>query len=955
MVLAQVDQFWRQHQEHEFESSAPAALAQRVRLVAEGDSWFDFPPGVDVIDALRRKYGYDIRNLSKAGACLYEMAYPGLPIIRDPNQLETTVRAIRDHRPQAVLLSGGGNDFAGPEFIMTLHHRLAAPTGLNTGVVSELFRLEVEPAYRVMIEAFTAVAEREGLGAIPILVHGYDYAYPDGRQSVRIGPFGFGGPWMHQSFVTKGYALRNEVDLLLRHSIVRRIIDELYAMHERLAADYANVRVVDLRGLLPDRVKDWNDELHPSNSGFEKVATRFHEVLQRHLNTAPAPVSGGILPLSVGTASVPLNSADGGNNAGEFIRVPMEVRIAMDPRLQFLALADRAGMERRPTASSDADEVAVIARVKDANAWRASTDVRAGAVIAGSPDDEDAIVTGRIPLERIEAVRADLNVLSLKAGLTLAPKLEATTREVGLQEPRPPVDYVSTGGEGVIVGIIDYGCDFAHLNFRRDDGSTRLLALWDQNGRPSPSSPFGYGRLHTPGEINTALQQADPYAALGYGPHPSERNSRVGAHGTHVMDIAAGNGRGSGVAGCAPAADLVFVEVGARDIPYQGPEVLDSSFGDSVELLEAILFIVNFARERGRPCVINVSLGTNGGPHDGTTLFEQGVDRLLRQHTNCAVVIAAANAYADGIHASATVPAFGTHELVWETPNSFGDKELEVWTDGSEPMGIELHSPAGDRFGPVAPGESATWALSNGNVAVILVNRQRDPNNGHSNLGVFLGGGLMTGNWRVRLQSKAPRPIRFHAWIERLDRSQSRFAPPHDNTHTIGSIACGQETIAVGSYDAHRPDTPLSWFSSAGPTRDGREKPDLSAPGHDVFAANSGSTSGVFRTSGTSMAAPAVTGVIALFLAALAKAGVELSAADIRKAFIAAARRNPPAGAGWHPRYGYGRLGIPSVPVVTLPTPRQRVLRAPKPKRKKEQDLVNVADAPSRCYHSGLG
>ena len=119
------------------------------------------------------------------------------------------------------------------------------------------------------------------------------------------------------------------------------------------------------------------------------------------------------------------------------------------------------------------------------------------------------------------------------------------------------------------------------------------------------------------------------------------------------------------------------------------------------------------------------------------------------------------------------------------------------------------------------------------------------------------------------------------------------------DTHTLGSLSCGYHSIVVSSYDAHYPSTPISWFSSAGPTRDGRKKPEISGPGQDVIAARSATGNGVIRKSGTSMAAPAVTGAIA---ATLSQGGPDMSADQIRDAVIASARLTPPpTGTAWDP------------------------------------------------------
>jgi len=578
---------------------------------------------------------------------------------------------------------------------------------------------------------------------------------------------------------------------------------------------------------------------------------------------------------------------------------------AMDPRLQWAAACARRGVRRSATASSNSEEIAVIARVTSPQEWEAISEVRVGAVLGQTTDGY--VVTGRLLASRIESVRRQPAVKSLKAGQTVRPSLVASIAETRARKDLLPAGNKTKGGAGVVVGIVDFGGDFAHRNFRKANGKTRLIGIWDQSGATPAGGPVAYGRWHAPSAINAALKQADPYAALGYQPAP-------GSHGTHVMDIAAGNGRGTGTPGMAPDAELLFVQLGGTDIPWEGAGAVGKSFGDSVQLLEAVRFIFDQAGDR--PCVVNLSLGTNGGPHDGSTLVEQGLDAMLREKPNRAVIIAASNAQDDGIHASGSVPNGGTFDLAWEVAaTDVTGNEVEVWYPGADRFAVELVAPDGAVLLRAEPGESRTLVRPNhaGQPVAFVASRLNDPNNHDNTVGLFLSPTLPAGRWTLRLHGRAVIDGRFHAWIERDDSdqahlNQSSFVAGRDDTHTIGSISCGQETIVVGSYDAHKATLPLSWFSSAGPTRDGRQKPEVSAPGHGVLAANARSGGGAVLMSGTSMASPAVAGITALVLAQAKGRNRKLAVGQIRNLLTQTARRAPPAGTGWDSRYGHGRI-----------------------------------------------
>ncbi|HEY9769590.1 MAG TPA: S8 family peptidase [Coleofasciculaceae cyanobacterium] len=579
-----------------------------------------------------------------------------------------------------------------------------------------------------------------------------------------------------------------------------------------------------------------------------------------------------------------------------------EVFTEIDPRIQ-VDLARRArGIVPPVTSSTAKGEIAVIAKVSNLTSWLNRSEVFPGANLGTTPDDAN-IVTARIPLDRVQILRQLPYVQSLKATQLLKPTLKSTIEEIKARVDLLPPSAQGQQGKGVVVGIIDYGCDFLHNNFRNPDGSTRILALWDQTALSEGSSPFGYGKVYTQTDINAALRSSEPYLSLGYDPGRA-------SHGTHVMDIACGNGNGSRVPGVAPNADIIFVQISASDIAWEGTEVIDSNFGGSVQLLEAIQFI--FEQAGNQPCVINISLGTNGGPHDGTNLVEQGIDAVVTAQPNRAVVIAASNSYNDGIHASGQVTEGSFVDLIWQIGQfDFTHNELEIWYSKDDQLQLELIDQDEQSIGTVDLGASAEIFNEANELLFFAAHRQGDPNNGDNTIGIFMNTRAMSSSLptelKLRLHGVAINNGQFHAWIERDDPGQSSFAPPHDNSHTLGSISCGQHNIVVGSYDAHTAGQPLSWFSSAGPTRDGRQKPEISAPGHNVWAANSSTRVGITRMSGTSMAAPAVTGVVALVLAEARSLNKELTVEQIRDILAKNARSNPPSMA-WDDRYGNGRV-----------------------------------------------
>jgi hypothetical protein len=261
----------------------PSAIPADVGiLVAEGDSWFDYP-FYDVLKMLDDAFGYRVESVSHRGDTVESMAYGG-------GQLDDFVRCLERVKregkvPTAVLLSGGGNDFAGPEFGMLLEHKRSSFPGLNATVLDGVIDQRIRTAYVKILSRITGACEQlwPNEPTIPILVHGYDYPVPDGRGYLG-GGWPLPGPWLEPGFREKDYA-----DLPERVAIAATMIDRFNGMLQSVVAmaSFRHVTYINLRGTLSTKAKDyrlwWGNELHPTRDGFAAVTRRFVEKLQNSI------------------------------------------------------------------------------------------------------------------------------------------------------------------------------------------------------------------------------------------------------------------------------------------------------------------------------------------------------------------------------------------------------------------------------------------------------------------------------------------------------------------------------------------------------------------------------------------------------------------------------------------------------------------------------------------------
>lgn len=564
----------------------------------------------------------------------------------------------------------------------------------------------------------------------------------------------------------------------------------------------------------------------------------------------------------------------------------------------------------------------------------------------GSPEDEVAVVikltsvgsappgtrivtrfgpvaTCRLQRGDIPRVWTDPGVHSMKAPRLYRPEPVVSTDAIDDDaeaadlaprdtDDRRPAQLPETG-RGVLVAHIDWGADIAHPDFRHADGRTRFAAIWDQGADYDirHPNPYGYGRIYSASEIDRALQSDDPYRTLGY--HPARGTPAGGSHGCHTLGISAGNGRSGGPSGLAPEATLVFVDLSTQRQPST------SGLGDSAALLEGLAFIADVAAMLGEsgspwPFVVNASLGRQAGQHDGETLTEQGMDAFLQSAPGRAIVQSTGNYFDRHIHTSGLLHPGGEALLEFVVADPHPAHELDLWYPGSDLLAVQVCGPAG--MAPVlAIAGQATELRHDGRQFGRVYHRRFDPNNGDHELALYLDESAPPGCWALRLLADDVVDGRFHGWFERgpgRGATQPAFVAAVDSPCcTLGTICNGLRTLAVGAVDGHSRGRPLARFSSGGPTRDGRCKPDLVAAGQAVLSARSASADGItrpllMRMSGTSMAAPHVTGCVALMFAAARR---PLAISETRRLLLATTQPAAPAAdavASW--RMGAGHL-----------------------------------------------
>ena len=250
--------------------AAAAAAGTKGWLIAEGDSWFDYP-GTDLLNALEQS-AYDVQSVARAGDRVEMMAFGRGQLDKFAAAVEKVIAS--GHTPKAILLSGGGNDIAGSEFGFLINHAGSPKQGFNDSVVRGVIDERVRDAYVWIIRTISDLCQKMLKQKVRIILHGYGYPIPDG-DGVLGGWGPLPGPWLRPGFIEKGFnSLPQNTDMM------HELMDRFNNMLKGVAGDFSHVRYVNLREVLPAKKMLWANELHPKDTGFKLAAKEIEKAIE---------------------------------------------------------------------------------------------------------------------------------------------------------------------------------------------------------------------------------------------------------------------------------------------------------------------------------------------------------------------------------------------------------------------------------------------------------------------------------------------------------------------------------------------------------------------------------------------------------------------------------------------------------------------------------------------------
>ena len=482
------------------------------------------------------------------------------------------------------------------------------------------------------------------------------------------------------------------------------------------------------------------------------------------------------------------------------------------------------------------------------------------------------------------------------------------------------VNATTLTGKGTAIAVLDSGVDYRHPDFRNVDGSTRILAYWDQslpfasfnkentNSNSSNSDNFQYisttnsqnNYIAADNRTNTRRNNVSKHSSTIDNPYnlgvifseedlnrllmpksssvPSDSSTfsvtdpvtellspseDVSGHGTHIAGICSGNGRASNgnSQGVAPESSLIVVKLKNETA---------SVYTDYANLMMAVDFAVRFANSRSLPLSINISYGSNDGSHTGSSLLELFMEQVSLYGKNV-ICAATGNEGLTRRHASLnTISNQNTYDKSIDFTIAPGERSLylEIWQTFADDFFYELFAPSGlESF--VFPAVPGIYAYMIADTTIYLTINNPTPYQPFRQYFLSFSSNttfITSGTWALHIASIPTGKIvdgRLQFWLPSKEATNSAtgfLSPSSDMTFTIPSTA--SSVISVSGYDSSL--DVFAPFSGQGFSNNRHTKPDLCAPAVNILSTAPGG--GYTIQTGTSMAAPFVTGAAALLM-----------------------------------------------------------------------------------------
>lgn len=475
--------------------------------------------------------------------------------------------------------------------------------------------------------------------------------------------------------------------------------------------------------------------------------------------------------------------------------------------------------------------------------------------------------------------------------------------------PASRIPAFGNQGQGVLIGFVDTGIDYQNPLFRKEDGSSRILGIWDQTletGVLDPVNGFQalYGTQYSREEIDQALAAPDPLALV---PSADENG-----HGTFLASVAAGGeDPDQDFTGAAPKASIAMVKLKPAK-EYLRDFYLIREGADAYQendIMMGVAYLLHLARRFSMPLVICLGLGTNQGSHVGKSPLGLYLDDI-NIYAGTAVITAAGNETGYGHHYRAVTRPEETLQTV---ELNVGEKDsgfsMEFWAQDVDIYRVGFISPTGEVVDPLPS------STEEENVIRFLV-EQTEITVYSSIVNTATGSQMvfirfkdpMPGIWNLTVSSALNVTGAFHIWLPSRGfiSDTTYFLRPDPDTLVTGP-GNSQYALTVSAYD--HTTGGIYIHSSRGFSRSGQIKPELAAPGVNITGA--GLRSGFVQRSGTSAAAAHAAGAAAILLhwGILERNDPFMNTSAIKTYLIRGAKRNP---ALTYPNreFGYGTLDL---------------------------------------------